>query len=158
MLYTLERSQALPRPPGEVFAFFADPRNLEVLTPAFLRFRIIPPVPAEMRTGTVIDYRLKLFGFPFRWRSRIEDLEPGRRFADVQVRGPYASWHHVHEIGEVPGGTLVRDTVHYSLPFGPLGRLIHHFFVRRTLERIFDYRRRKLDELFGSMPAGEGTG
>jgi ligand-binding SRPBCC domain-containing protein len=152
MSHTLERSQVVPRPPGEVFAFFSEPRNLELLTPAFLRFRILPPVPPEIRTGTVIDYRLSLSGIPFRWRSRIEDLEPGRRFSDVQVRGPYARWHHLHEFSEVPGGTLVRDSVRYALPLGPLGRLAHRLLVRRTLERIFDYRRAKLEELFGSVP------
>jgi hypothetical protein len=158
MQYTLERSQILPRPASEVFAFFAEPRNLEVMTPAFLRFRIVPPIPEEIRAGTVIDYRLGLFGLPLRWRSLIAELEPGRRFIDVQVRGPYASWHHLHEFGDVPGGTLVRDSVRYSLPLGPFGRLAHAMFVRRTLERIFDYRSAKLVELFGSMPPAETPG
>jgi ligand-binding SRPBCC domain-containing protein len=158
MQYTLERSQVIPRPVSEVFAFFAEPRNLEVLTTDYLRIRIVPPARAEMQGGALIDYRLRLFGLPFRWRSLIEDLEPGRRFVDVQVRGPYASWRHLHEFGEVSGGTLVRDSVLYALPMGPLGRLAHALFVRRTLERIFDYRMAKLVELFGSVPPGEATG
>jgi ligand-binding SRPBCC domain-containing protein len=72
---------------------------------------------------------------------------------DVQVRGPYARWEHVHEFGEVPGGTLVSDTVIYALPLGPLGRLAHWLFVNRSLERIFDYRARRMREIFDRAAA-----
>jgi ligand-binding SRPBCC domain-containing protein len=96
-----------------------------------------------MRTGTLIDYRLRLHGVPVRWRTRIEAWEPPERFVDVQVRGPYALWEHTHTFE--PDGAhavVIRDRVRYALPFGPLGRLAHALFVRRDLERIFDHRRR----------------
>jgi ligand-binding SRPBCC domain-containing protein len=148
-LHILERSQLLPRPRAEVFAFFGNARNLEVITPDFLRFEILPPVPKQMSEGVLIDYRLSLFGVPFRWRTRIAAWVPEIRFVDVQVRGPYHRWHHTHTFEDVPGGTMVRDRVEYELPLGPLGEVAHPVLVRRTLERIFDHRQRRVLDLLG---------
>jgi ligand-binding SRPBCC domain-containing protein len=139
-LYRLERSQVVQRTLAEVFAFFADPSNLQQLTPAFLGFRILTPLPIVMREGTVIDYRLRVRGLPLRWRTVIERYEPMREFVDVQVRGPYRVWRHTHEFREVRGGTEVRDLVEYSLPLGVVGQVVHEVVVRRDLDRIFAYR------------------
>jgi ligand-binding SRPBCC domain-containing protein len=155
MRHVLAREQLVHRPRPEVFAFFADAANLERLTPAQLRFSILTPLPIAMRPGAVIDYRLSLLGVPFRWRTVIEAFEPESRFVDVQAAGPYASWRHLHEFVEVPGGTLVRDRVHYDLPLGALGDLTHALFVRRQLERIFDYRRRAIQQIFGEPSSRE---
>lgn len=132
----------MARPPAEAFAFFGDASGLEAITPAWLAFRVVTPAPIEMRPGALIDYRLRLHGVPVRWRTRIEVWEPGERFVDVQVSGPYRLWHHTHEFeADGEGGTVIRDTVRYALPLGPLGALAHVLFVRRDLERIFDFRR-----------------
>ena len=147
-MYRLEREQFVPRSRDEVFAFFAEAQNLETLTPAFLNFRILSPLPLEMRSGTLIEYQICLGGLPMRWRTRIETFEAPIRFIDVQLSGPYRSWHHVHEFQDVPGGTQVNDRVTYTLPFGFLGALAHRLAVRRTLERIFEYRRQRLAEIF----------
>ncbi|HVZ89821.1 MAG TPA: SRPBCC family protein [Polyangia bacterium] len=101
-----------------------------------------------MRPGAIIEYRLSLFRFPFRWRTVIEVFEPGSRFIDVQANGPYALWRHLHEFVDVPGGTMIRDRVEYALPLGPLGELAHALFVRRQLEQIFDYRRSVIERDF----------
>lgn len=139
--HRLERTQRLPGSPDEVFGFFADALNLEAITPAWLSFRVVTPGPIEMRAGALIEYRLKLHGVPVRWLTRIEEWEPGKRFVDVQVRGPYRLWHHTHTFEpDGRGGTLVRDTVRYALPLGPLGGLAHRLFVARDLRRIFDHR------------------
>jgi len=140
-VHVLERSQRLPRPPGEVFAFFADAHNLEAITPAWLRFRIVTPGRITMVPGALIEYRLRLHGLPVRWLTRIEDWEPGRRFVDAQVKGPYRLWHHTHTFE--PDGehaTIVHDEVRYALPLGPLGELARRAFVAHDLARIFDYR------------------
>lgn len=139
--HVLRREQRLPGSPGEVFGFFADAGNLEAITPPWLSFRIVTPRPIEMGRGTLIDYRLRLHGVPISWLTRIEAWEPGRSFVDQQMRGPYALWHHTHDFEPAPGGgTLMRDTVRYALPAGPLGALAHRLFVRRDLDRIFDHR------------------
>ena len=132
-----------------MFAFFSEARNLESLTPAWLRFEVLTPEPIEMRAGTSIAYRLRLHGLPIRWTSRIEASVPERRFVDRQVRGPYQLWHHLHEFEPHPEGTVVRDDVRYSLALGPLGRLAHNMFVRRDLEQVFDFRRTAVAELLG---------
>jgi ligand-binding SRPBCC domain-containing protein len=140
-VHALERSQRIARPPDEVFEFFADARNLEAITPDWLRFRIVTPGRIEMRPGTLIEYQLRLHRLPIRWLTRIETWEPGRRFIDVQVRGPYRVWHHTHEFeAEGNGGTVVRDRVEYALPLGPVGELARRAFVARDLDRIFDHR------------------
>lgn len=148
-MYVLERTHVVPRPRAEVFPFFADAANLERITPPFLGFKILTPPPIEMRAGTLIDYRIKLQGVPLRWRTLIEQFEPNERFVDVQVKGPYARWHHTHTFRDVPGGTEVGDRVEYALPLGPLGRAAHAVFVERQLRTIFAYRATVMRELFG---------
>jgi ligand-binding SRPBCC domain-containing protein len=145
----LERSQFVPLPRERVFAFFADAGNLEAITPPWLRFEILTPRPIPMRPGAVIEYRLRVLGIPFRWRTVIETFDPPVSFTDSQARGPYAYWLHAHGFEEVPGGTVVRDTARYALPLGPLGSLAHALFVRRQLREIFDFRERRIRELLG---------
>jgi ligand-binding SRPBCC domain-containing protein len=151
--HLLDRTQLVPRPRAEVFAFFADAHNLERITPPTLRFRILTAAPIALGAGTLIDYRLSLFGVPFRWRTRIEAYEPQVRFVDVQLRGPYRRWHHTHTFEDAPGGTLMRDRVEYQLPLGPLGGLAHALLVRRQLRAIFDHRREAIARLFPEAPS-----
>jgi ligand-binding SRPBCC domain-containing protein len=123
-----------------VFAFFADAANLEALTPPFLGFQIKSPLPIAMRPGAVIDYQIRLYRLPMRWRTLIEAFVPGESFIDSQVRGPYRVWRHEHRFTDTAGGgTEITDQVDYDLPLPPLGR-IAHVWVRRTLRQIFDYR------------------
>jgi ligand-binding SRPBCC domain-containing protein len=156
--HVLERTILVPRPRAEVWAFFADPHNLGAITPDFLRFRVDTPGPIPTAAGTLIDYRLSLGGIPFRWRTRIEDVVPGRSFVDVQLRGPYRLWRHLHAFEDAPGGTRVRDRVEYELPLGPLGALAHAALVRRTLRRIFDHRAERVAALLAPRaPTAEGA-
>jgi ligand-binding SRPBCC domain-containing protein len=139
-VYTLERSERLRVPLGDAFAFHAQAANLEAITPPWLAFEVLTP-GVTMRPGALIDYRLRLHGVPIRWRTRIEVWEPPTRFVDVQVRGPFALWHHTHTFrADGDGATVIADRVRYALPLGPLGRLAHAAFVRRDLSRIFDHR------------------
>ena len=158
MRHRLTRTQRVARPREEVFAFFSDAANLAVLAPASVGFRLLTPFPIRMTPGTLLDYRLRLFGVPVRWRTRIELVEPPARFVDVQLAGPYRRWRHEHSFREIPGGTLIADAVDYELPLGALGTLAHALFVRRTLEHIFDYRRTRVAELLGpELDAGAGA-
>ena len=142
-VHVLERSQRLAQPAERAFAFYADALNLEAITPPWLAFRVTTAEPIEMRSGALIEYRLRLHGVPVRWRTRIAAWEPPRRFVDVQLRGPYVLWQHTHTFEpDGPHAVIIRDRVRYALPLGALGRLAHALFVRRDLERIFDYRER----------------
>jgi hypothetical protein len=144
-IFTLDSELWLDRPLKEVFAFFADPMNLETITPAWLQFTIKTAPQFEMRQGALVDYRLRLHGIPLAWRSRITVWDPPLKFVDDQVKGPYRLWHHEHTFEKKDGGTLVRDHVDYAVPGG---LLVQKLMVRREVERIFDFRRRKLAEIF----------
>jgi ligand-binding SRPBCC domain-containing protein len=147
--FVLSASQWVPLPPDRTFAFFADAGNLERITPPFLGFAILTPLPIAMGEGTLIEYRLRMMGVPMGWLTRIESWEPGRSFVDVQLRGPYTRWRHQHTFQPADGGTWVRDRVEYALPFAPWSRPVHPMFVRPALERIFTFRRHAIRRLLG---------
>ena len=135
--------------PDDCFDFFSDAANLEALTPPFLRFRILTPLPIEMRVGAMIEYELRLMGVPLHWVTRIDEWQPARGFTDVQLRGPYARWVHRHTFAPENGGTRVCDQVEYELPFAPLSAWGHEWFVRPRLREIFEYRREAMTNLLG---------
>jgi ligand-binding SRPBCC domain-containing protein len=151
-IFELTAAHLLPRPPTEVFPYFGDAANLEALTPPWLSFRILTPLPLAMREGALLDYRLRLHGLPIRWRTAITAWNPPHRFVDEQLRGPYRRWVHEHTFEEIPGGTRATDRVRYAVPFG---RLANQLLVERDLRRVFEYRNRKIQEVFGSLPGGE---
>jgi ligand-binding SRPBCC domain-containing protein len=137
--HRFETTTEIPLPRNEVFAFFADAENLEHITPPELRFRILTRLPIEMRRGTLIDYRLRLQGIPFNWRTEISRWDPPHAFTDRQIRGPYHTWIHRHTFEETEAGTLMRDRVDYRLPFWPLGEWALPL-VHRQIRRIFAFR------------------
>jgi ligand-binding SRPBCC domain-containing protein len=135
----LERSQVVPVDVDEAFAFFADARNLEAITPRWLRFRILQ-APGRLGRGSLLRYRLRLFGVPIRWRTEIVEWRPPSGFTDVQLSGPYRRWEHTHRLRPVVGGTEIYDHVVYRLPYEPLAGLLAPVTVRPWLTAIFDYR------------------
>jgi len=141
--------QWVPRPIHEVFGFFSDAKNLELLTPPHLKFKVLNSSTDSLQAGTLIDYKLQLHGIPFRWQSLIGEWNPSTHFSDTQMRGPYKKWHHTHTFIEQDGGTLIRDHALYRLPFGVLGDTVSYYFVKKDLEKIFSYRIAKTRELFG---------
>jgi ligand-binding SRPBCC domain-containing protein len=149
-VHLLKSEQQVNAPLEVVFRFFGQPENLARITPPWLGFRILTPSPVAMREGAIIDYQVKLGPLPTRWRSMITAYDPPHRFVDEQLAGPYSFWHHTHEFEAVEGGTLIRDTIRYLIPYGPLGRLARILVVRRQLESIFNHRRRVIEELFPS--------
>jgi ligand-binding SRPBCC domain-containing protein len=150
----LERIQVVPVAPDRAFAFFADPSNLAEITPPWLGFRILE-APRELRRGSILRYRLRLFGVPIRWRTEIADWRPSRTFIDVQLDGPYRRWIHTHRLRPVAGGTEIYDHVRYRLPFKPLASLYAPFTVQRWLDAIFDYRAARIETLLPAAVSGE---
>ncbi len=136
----------LPSGLEEVFSFFSDPKNLQRITPDWLQFTFLSPVPIRMAKGTLIEYRLRLHGFEVNWQTEITAWEPPRRVVDEQRRGPYRFWIHEHRFAARDGGTAVEDRIRYEVPGG---WIIDQLFVRRDIKRIFEFRRKKLLELLG---------
>jgi len=123
---------------SDTFDFFANAENLNLITPAWLKFTIVSDTPIKMAFGTQIDYRLKIHGFPVKWRSEISLWEPPYRFVDTQIKGPYLMWSHMHTLDISSNGhTIVNDYVKYKVPFG---MLTNRLFVARDLRTIFRYR------------------
>ena len=145
--YVMRTECTVARPLDEVFEFFSNAANLQILTPGWLHFNILTPQPIEMHLGKKIDYKLRVHGIPLRWTSEITVWEPNRRFIDELRRGPYTHWHHEHLFEECDEGARVIDVVHYGVPGGAL---IHGLFVRRDIESIFNYRQEVLRERFGN--------
>lgn len=141
----------LPQPRDLIFEFFANPNNLERLTPAWLHFEILTRPNREILRGTLLDYRLRIRGIPLRWQSEIVSWEPPSYFVDRQTRGPYSLWVHQHTFTEMNNGTLVGDRVEYAVPGG---WIVQRFLIAPDLERIFQHRHRVLKEIFsGPGPA-----
>ena len=143
MLHNLHSSMILPLPRSEVFPFFAEAFHLERITPPELRFHIITPQPILIEAGTLIEYKLCLFGISFYWLTRIARWSPPDEFVDGQVRGPYTLWIHTHRFTEMKGTTRIEDNVDYQLPFFPIGELAYPI-VYFQLKRIFFYRQRAI--------------
>jgi ligand-binding SRPBCC domain-containing protein len=147
--HVLERETKLYRPLEEVFDFFSKAENLNKVTPSDLSFVILTPSPIRMHVGTLIDYRIKLLGIPFFWRTQISDYEPPYRFVDQQIKGPYKLWHHEHTFEQKDGYVLMTDRVHYLSPGWFLEPFIDALFVRKQLENVWAYRDKVFTELFG---------
>lgn len=142
--HQLYRELFIPKSIHEVFSFFEKAENLETITPNDLNFKILTPLPIEMKKGTMIDYKIKISGISMKWRTLIDIYEPPYRFRDIQLKGPYKKWEHLHEFIEVENGTLMKDTVDYELPFGFIGDIVHSLKVKKQVNDIFDYRNKTI--------------
>ena len=139
--------QWVPQPLNKTFAFFKEARNLEKITPKFLKFKMLKQSTPELQEGTKINYSLSLHGFPISWQSMITDWKPNKKFSDVQLKGPYNHWRHTHEFEEKNGGTLIKDSILYKVPFGIPGDLVAGQLIKKDLEAIFNYRYKSIETL-----------
>lgn len=149
-LYTLQKKQKLPITLDEAWAFLCNPTNLSKLTPPEMNMTIISGADRPMYAGQILQYSVTpLAGFKTKWISEITHFEEKTYFIDLQLFGPYAFWHHKHFVHEIEGGVEMEDIIDYKVPFGILGRLVHPILVKPKLESIFNFRKDKLEELFG---------
>lgn len=140
-IHRLTRSQFLPITLEQAWPFFSTPRNLEAMTPDFLNFRITSAVPDDIYSGLIITYKIAAVGgIPMTWVTEIKHVVPLQRFVDEQRIGPFRFWFHEHRFRAVDGGITMEDNVHYAMPWGWLGDLVHKVFVHKRLNAIFDFR------------------
>ncbi len=153
MIHRLTRQQVVPAPLGEVWAYFATPKNLNEMTPPNMHFEIVHGGEVTMFQGQLIEYRVQFMPMlKSRWLTEIAHVENEAYFVDEQRIGPYRFWYHEHRFEAVTGGTRIHDQITYALPFGPLGDLVHAIWVGPRLHSVFDFRRDKIEELFGVAP------
>lgn len=150
MIYELKRVQKVPVSVEKAWEFFSSPKNLAVITPKEMGFIIKSKVPEKMYSGLLIDYTVKpILGIPLPWQTEILEVDELKSFVDNQNKGPYKLWHHTHIFEPIDGGVIMTDIVKYELPLGFLGTIAHGLFVKNKLNHIFDYRYKKVEELFG---------
>ncbi len=153
-LYRLNTIQDLPISKDQAWDFLSDPKNLKTITPDYMGFNILSGADRKMFPGQIIQYIVTpVAGIPTKWVTEITHVKEGEYFVDEQRFGPYALWHHKHFIESIPGGVRMEDIVDYKLPFGVLGQLVHPILVKSKLKEIFEYRKQKLIELFGTYNA-----
>ena len=154
-VHTLTHKQQIPATGEVVWDFFSNARNLQVITPEYMEFRVLNEEPlGEIYPGMLIRYKVSpLMKVPLFWMTEITAVRRYRLFVDEQRKGPYKMWHHQHLFEENDKGVLMTDIVHYELPLGPLGSLAHGLVVKKQLKEIFDFRRQKVEELFGRAQA-----
>lgn len=150
----LRSQQYFDVPPEKIFPFFAEAQNLERITPPLLGFHIEKMSTPEIEEGSLIDYRLKIHGVPVKWRTRIEEWVPGKRFVDTQLKGPYKKWHHTHSFEKLGRGTLMTDLVRYRVPLGWAGWFASGWMVEKDVNQIFDYRRQYCARHFSEKNQG----
>lgn len=151
-IYRLEAKLNLPITKDQAWEFLSNPKNLKTITPQYMSFDILSGADRPIYAGQIIQYLVTpLLGIKTKWVSEITHVEKGEYFVDVQLYGPYALWHHKHFIKEIPGGVEMEDIIDYKVPLGILGQLVHPFLVQPKLNEIFEYRRKKLVELFGEI-------
>jgi ligand-binding SRPBCC domain-containing protein len=152
-MYQLKRTQFVPTDIQTCWDFFSSPKNLQTITPDYMGFDVMTYVPDMMYEGLMIAYKIKpLLGIPINWVTEIKYVHDKSFFVDEQRFGPYKMWHHEHHFKEVEGGVEMTDIVSYDLPLGILGKMVHPLLVKRKLEDIFDYRFKKVNELFPKSP------
>ena len=152
MIYTVHKFQKLPISLQQAWDFMGDPKNLAVITPDSMGFNTLSGDDRKMFAGQIIIYTITpLFGLKLQWVTEITHVVDKHFFVDEQRFGPYAFWHHKHFLNEIDGGVEMEDIVHYKVPMGFLGRLVHPFLVKPKLDEIFAYRQKKLIELFGEF-------
>lgn len=153
-LYRLHTIQDLPISKDQAWDFLSDPKNLKTITPDYMGFNILSGADRKMFPGQIIQYIVTpVAGIPTKWVTEITHVKEGEYFVDEQRFGPYALWHHKHFIESIRGGVRMEDIVDYKLPFGVLGQLVHPILVKPKLKEIFEYRKQKLIELFGTYNA-----
>ncbi|WP_074406554.1 SRPBCC family protein [Aquimarina megaterium] len=151
-IYTLKAKQHLPISIEKAWGFLSDPKNLKIITPEYMKFQVLSGADRKMYPGQIIQYSVTpIAGIKKKWITEITHVKNKKYFVDEQRFGPYSLWHHKHFIKEIPGGIEMEDIIDYKIPFGILGQLIHPIVVKPRLKEVFQYRKKKLIELFGTL-------
>lgn len=157
-IYNLQAKQKLPISVDEAWEFLSSPKNLKIITPDYMGFHIVSEIDRPMYPGQIIEYRVTpVAGIKTTWVTEITHVVDKKYFVDEQRFGPYALWHHKHFIKAIPGGVEMEDSIHYKVPMGILGQLVHPILVKPKLDSIFAYREKKLIELFGTYNPNNTT-
>ena len=152
-IYQIHEEMEVAASLEEVWEFISSPSNLKEITPDYMGFEIITPgLPEKIYPGLMISYKVRpLLGIRMNWLTEITQVREPHYFVDEQRSGPYALWHHEHNLKATEKGVLMSDLVTYRIPAGPLGTLAHGLFIKKQLKGIFQYRELALEKRFGRI-------
>ena len=151
-IYQYSAKQKLPISIDRAWELLSSPKNLQLITPEYMGFKILSGAERPIFAGQIIQYLVTpILNIPTKWVTEITHVVDKNYFVDEQRFGPYALWHHAHFIKEIEGGVEMEDLINYKVPLGWLGQLVHPFLVKPKLNEIFEYRRKKLIELYGEF-------
>lgn len=155
--HSLKAVQQIPASLQQVWDIFSNPANLQLITPAEMKFRTISRHHGDkIYAGQIIEYKLSpLLGIPVYWMTEITEVDDKKYFVDKQRKGPYTMWHHQHHFKEIAGGVEMTDIVHYKNPLWLFGNIANSLFLRKKLRQLFEYRFQKVEEIFGKWPGGQ---
>lgn len=157
-IHRLEVTQKMPISLNQAWQFLSTPKNLDTITPEDMSFQIISGADEKAYAGQVITYKIRpLFNIPMNWVTEITQCVENKYFIDEQRFGPYKFWHHQHHIEETPDGVMMRDILHYALPFGWLGEMMGRLFIHKKIKGIFAFREKKLEQIFSGTKLNESA-
>lgn len=149
-IHSFQQTQLLHMSREEAWLFFSNPQNLPILTPDWMHLRMVGDLAETIYEGMLIKQKIKpLLGIPLTWETEITEIEEYVYFIDEQRVGPYKLWQHEHRLHETSNGIKLIDRLHYALPCGLLGELVHQLTVKRKITEVFAYRYKTLEQLFG---------
>ena len=153
-IFTLRKTQKIPASLEDIWNFISSPKNLKTITPPYMGFDILTEnLPEKVYPGMLIEYHVSpLLGIKMKWLTEITHIEEGKYFVDEQRSGPYKIWHHEHHLEAIPNGVLMSDLINYVPPFGFLGDIAQSLFIKNQLDEIFNFRYKKLIEMYGAFP------
>jgi ligand-binding SRPBCC domain-containing protein len=142
----------IDKPLEEVWSFFSRPENLNEITPEHVSFELLSDIEGvEMYEGMIIQYNIApLLGIKMNWVTEITHIREKQYFIDEQRFGPYGFWHHQHWFEEKDGGTLMKDILHYKVPYGIIGNIANALFVEKMVNQIFDFREETIEKIWPS--------
>lgn len=156
-VHVLKSIQKIPRSIEQAWDFYSTPINLQAITPDGMDFKIISgDHETSLYQGQTFEYKVSpMLGIPLYWKTEITKVEAPNHFIDLQVKGPYKLWEHQHFFKSIDGGVEMTDIVHYENPMWFLGEIANSIFVKKKLKQIFEFRFKKVVELFGEWPGGQ---
>ena len=156
-IHSIKTVQKIPAALEQVWEFFSNHANLQMITPSYVKFSFISQNAGEkLHSGQIIEYKLRpILNIPLYWMTEIKNVTAPAYFMDEQRKGPYSIWQHQHLFKAIAGGTEMTDIVLYKNPLGILGELANGLFVKRKLRNIFEFRFNKMEEIFGKWPGGQ---
>lgn len=150
MIYTFENEQFIKSDIDSVWNYFSNPKHINSLTPIEMHFRTLTTnLPEQIHINLIISYWVSpLFRIPLKWKTKIISVEKNKSFIDIQIKGPYKKWHHLHTFEKVENGVLIKDIITYELPFGRLGDFVHRIVVKKKVDQLFEFRTKQIQKHF----------